>query len=159
MFSLRRLLYDIENVEQEKNAVVQPAISITDLHNTSKSLEKLSSPDREIDVVAKLAVLMDMGLEKEASKVENIARKLLWKKQDLNRAAKITREADRVAKETTKIEKGTTLGDYKGRILAGTGMLGTLYLGTKLPGNDKKDELRDIARKYYSLGRQSTGGA
>ena len=156
MFSLRKLLYDIENVGQEKNAVIQPSITIEDLRNTSKSLEKLASPDREIDVAAKLAILMDMGLEKEASKVENIARRLLWRNQDINRAAKLTREAERLAKETARIEKGKTLGDYKGRILAGTGMLGAYYLGTKQPGSNKKEELRNVARKYFSLGRQST---
>lgn len=159
MVSLRRLLHDIENSEQEKNAVVKPNITIDDLHNTSKSLEKLTSPDREIDVMAKFAVLMDLGLEKEASKIENIARKSLWKIEDANRAAKLTQKAKRIAKETERIEKGTTLGDYKVPIGLGATAIGAYYLGTKKSEGSKKDELQSVARKYFSLGRQSSGGA
>jgi hypothetical protein len=155
MFSLRRLLCDIEDVEQEKNAVIQPSITIEDLHNTSKSLEKLASPDREIDAMAKLAVLMDMGLEKTGISLKD-ARKFLWKSQDQVRAAEIVAQTKKNFKEVERIQKGKTLGDYKGRILAGTGMLGTYYLGTKQSGSNKKDELRNVARKYFSLGRQST---
>jgi hypothetical protein len=159
MVSLRRLLHDIENSEQEKNAVIQPNITIDDLHNTSKSLEKLTSPDREVDVMAKFAVLMDLGLEKEASKIENIARKALWKIEDANRAAKLTQKAKRLAKETERIEKGTTLGDYKVPIGLGATAIGAYYLGTKKSEGSKKDELQSVARKYFSLGRQSSGGA
>lgn len=158
MFSLRRLLCDIENVEQEKNAVIQPSITIEDLHNTSESLEKLASPDREIDAMAKLAVLMDMGLEKTGISIKD-AKKLLWKSQDQITAAEAVAQAKKNFERVERIQKGKTLGDYKGRILAGTGMLGTYYLGTKNSGSNKKDELRDVARKYFSLGRQSTGGA
>jgi hypothetical protein len=158
MFSLRKLLYDIENIEQEKNAVIQPSITIEDLHNTSESLEKLASPDREIDVMAKFAVLMDMGLEKTGISLKD-ARKFLWKSQDEIRAAEIVAQTKKNLEKVERIQKGKTLGDYKGRILAGTGALGAYYLGTKKSGSNKKDELRGVARKYFSLGRQSTGGA
>ncbi len=158
MFSLRRLLYDMENIEQEKNAVIQPSITIEDLHNTSESLEKLASPDREIDAIAKLAVLMDMGLEKTGISMKD-ARKLLWKSQDQVRAAETVAQAKKNFEKVERIQKGKTLGDYKGRILAGTGMLGTYYLGTKKSEGNKKEELQSLARKYFSLGRQSTGGA
>ncbi len=154
MFSLRKLLYDIENVEQEKNAVIQPSITIEDLHNTSKSLEKLASPDREIDVMAKFAVLMDMGLEKTGISLKD-ARKFLWKSQDEVRAAETVAQAKKNFEKVKRIQKGKTLGDYKGRILAGTGALGAYYLGTKQSGSNKKEELRNVARKYFSLGRQS----
>jgi hypothetical protein len=149
----------METTEQEKNAVVQPDITIDDLHNTSKSLEKLSTPDREIDVMAKFAVLMDLGLEKEASKIENIARKALWKAQDANRAAKLKRQAEKLTKETERIEKGKTIGDYKAPIIGGAAAIGAYYLGTKKSEGSKKDELQAVARKYFSLGRQSSGGA
>jgi hypothetical protein len=155
MFSLRRLLYDIENIEQEKNAVIQPSITIEDLHNTSESLEKLTLPDREIDAMAKLAVLMDMGLEKTGISLKD-ARKFLWKSQDEIRAAEMVSKGKKNLERVERIQKGKTLGDYKGRILAGTGMLGTFYLGSKLSEGSKKDELRNVARKYFSLGRQST---
>jgi len=169
MVSLRRLLDDIENSEQEKNAVVQPDITIDDLYNTSKSLEKLASPDREIDVIAKFAVLMDFGLDKEAGfwssgaraarKSGKEARNLLYENLDLQRAAKTRQKAERVAKETERIEKGTTLGDYKVPIGLGATAIGTYYLGTKQAESSKKDELRSVARKYFSLGKQSSGGA
>jgi hypothetical protein len=163
MVSLRRLLHDIENSEQEKNAVIQPDITIDDLHNTSKSLEKLTSPDREIDVMAKFAVLMDFGLDKEASSVarraEKAARKLLWEKQDLQRAAKLRQQAGKIAKETERIEKGKTFGDYKAPIIGGAAAIGAYYLGTKKPEGSKKDELQAVARKYFSLGKQFSGGA
>ena len=172
MVSLRKLLHDIETTEQEKNAVVQPDITIDDLHNTSKSLEKLSSPDREVDIMAKFAVLMDLGLDKEASysgyfsrgaraarKTEKKARNLLYINEDLNRAAKITQKAERVAKDTEKIEKGRTFGDYKAPVIGGAAAIGAYYLGTKKPEGSKKDELQTVARKYFSLGRQSSGGA
>lgn len=172
MTSLRKLLHDIENSEQEKNAVVQPNITIDDLHNTSKSLEKLASPDREIDVMAKFAVLMDFGLDKEAgysgyfSSAARVARKAgkearnrLYVSEDLNRAAKINQKAERVAKETERIEKGKTFGDYKAPVIGGAAAIGAYYLGTKKPEGSKKDELQTVARKYFSLGRQSSGGA
>ncbi len=148
----------MENIEQEKNAVIQPSITIEDLHNTSKSIEKLASPDREIDVMAKFAVLMDMGLEKTGISLKD-ARKFLWKSQDEIRSAEAVAQAKKNFEKVKRIQEGKTLGDYKGRILAGTGMLGAYYLGTKQSEGSKKDELRNVARKYFSLGRQSTGGA
>jgi hypothetical protein len=169
MVSLRKLLHDIEITEQEKNAVVQPNITIDDLHNTSKSLEKLASPDREIDVMAKFAVLMDLGLDKEAGyfssaaraarKTTKKARNELYVAEDLNRAAKITQKTERVAKDTEKIEKSRTLVDYKAPVIGGAAAIGAYYLGTKKPEGSKKDELESVARKYFSLGRQSSGGA
>lgn len=163
MISLRKLLYDIENSEQEKNAVIQPDITLDDLYNTSKSLEKLSSSDREIDVMAKFAVLMDFGLSKEASgvarKIGDTARKALWEAEDLLRAAKTTEKAKKLTKETKRIQEGRTLGDYKTPIITGAAAIGAYYLGTKQTEGSKKDELRNVARKYFSLGRQSSGGA
>ena len=169
MISLRRLLHDIENSEQEKNAVVKPTITIDDLYNTSKSLEKLSLPDREIDVMAKFAVLMDFGLDKEAGmwskgaraarKAEKESRNLLYINQDLNRAAKLEQKAARIAKDTERIEKGRTRGDYKVPIIGGAAAIGAYYFGSKQTEGNKKDELRNVARRYYSLGKQSSGGA
>jgi hypothetical protein len=170
MISLRQILHDIESPEQEKNAVTQPVITIEDLRNTSIALEKLETPDREIDVMAKFAVLMDMGLEKEAAwyfskgardarKAVKQARNSLYVNEDLNRAAKIKQKAERISKETERIEKGTTLGDYKAPIITGAAAVGAYYLGTKKSSDSKKDELKNVARKYYALGRQSSGGA
>ena len=117
-------------------------------------------------------MLIDFGLDKEAAysgyfsgaartarKAEKKARNLLYVNEDLNRAAKITQKAEGVAKSTERIEKGTTLGDYKVPIGLGTTAIGAYYLGTKQAESSKKDELRGVARKYFSLGKQSSGGA
>jgi hypothetical protein len=149
----------MENIEQEKNAVVDPEITLEGLRHTSMSLEKLASPDREIDVMAKLAVLMDMGLEKEAgSKIKkfvNETRRAVWDAQDMERAADNTIKAKNIAKRTDQKLKGRTLGDYKWPIVAGAGTLGAYYLGSKKSESSKKDELRNVARKYFSLGQKS----
>jgi len=159
MISLRNLLKDIEAAEQEKHAEQIPEITIDDLRNTAKSLEKLASPDREIDVIAKLAVLMDMGLTKEAANVVTEAKKTLWKAMDSNRAARIVRKAKNLEKETKRIQEGKTLADYKWPVIGGAGAIGAYYLGSQSSEKNKKEELKNVARKYFSLGRQSAGGA
>ncbi|KYK22688.1 hypothetical protein AYK24_00240 [Thermoplasmatales archaeon SG8-52-4] len=153
------MLKDIEASEQEKHAEQSPEITIDDLRNTAKSLEKLASPDREIDVIAKLAVLMDMGLTKEAADIVTKAKKYLWKVKDANRAAKIMEEAGNIEKETKRIQEGKTLAKYKWPAIATAGTVGGLYLGSQISEKNKKDELKNVARKYFSLGRQSAGGA
>lgn len=159
MVSLRELLKNIEESEQEKQADTKPMITIEDLRHTSKSLEKLASPDREVDVMAKLAVLFDMGLEKNSEHILNKARKMLWASKDEIKAEEMFAQAAKNRKRAERIRKGKTLGDYKWPVVGTAGAIGAYYLGTKTPEKNKKEELRAVAKKYFSLGRQSAGGA
>jgi hypothetical protein len=52
--------------EQESSSEEKLGFSNEQLEKTARYLTALASPDREIDKLAKLAVLLDYGLEKEA---------------------------------------------------------------------------------------------
>ena len=170
MTSLKNLLEEIESPKQPE-AEKTAAFTIDDLEQTNKSLEKLASQDREIDVMAKLAILTDMGMDKEAffgmlkSPILGGV-KALNKEEKLYEAAKFYNKAALKAKDTAKLEEitrkieagGKTLGDYKGVIGAGALALGTFHLGGSMSEGNRKDELKRIAQKYYLKGRQSTGG-
>jgi hypothetical protein len=158
MVSLKRLLEDMSETSVEKEASVETSIPIEKLKNTAVALEKLSTPDREVDVMAKLAVLNDMGMTKEANKAFRQAYKNLWKAQDAQKVVKLEKKTQKILKETERIQKGRTLSDFKVPALAGTAALGSFYLGSKMPQENKKEELRSVAKKYFTLGRNAAGG-
>jgi len=158
MISLRQLLNDMEDTIQEKEASMEKKISLDDLKHTAQTLEKLSAPDREVDFMAKLAVLHDMGLPKIAgfwnlkpNKMKAV-RQAHYAAKDANTIAKIKQETQKIIKETDRIEHGKQLSDYKAPILAVAASGATGYLAYNKGKEDKKAELQGLAQKYYSAG-------
>jgi tetrahydromethanopterin S-methyltransferase subunit F len=154
MISLADLLED-KVVEEEENAT-KVAFSIEELEKTASHITMISEPDRDIDKMAKIAVLLDLGIDKESSmrllrRSERAARKSIELEKKRQNIINLERQAERIRKSNDLIESGKKIPSgekAKNIALLAAGAVGGGIVGAEAMSS-KKTELKNVARRHY----------
>jgi len=164
MLSINDILNDNYGVEEPENSPDSPQFSVSDLEKTSEFLKELELIEDEIKGLVKTAWEAGRsGIEKEAGMISNAlakgkARKALRTAETHLSVAEAMGEVKKIEEKALRIREGKGGGIHPAILGMAGGAAVAGPIAYNMATEKKKQELSEVAKKYYQAGRNSETG-